>query len=89
MAAVYRDLTAEELKYCDRDILAQRLAAIQQHREQLAQEIKRLKVITLTSEIVWAVETAADNQGDIILRCEAKALARAAFKAAGFLVVDQ
>lgn len=39
----FRDLTPEELKYADRDILAQRLAAIQQERAELHAKLAEVR----------------------------------------------
>lgn len=44
--AKYRDLTAEELKYANREILAERLAAAQQERAELQNRLAEIQQMT-------------------------------------------
>jgi hypothetical protein len=77
----YRDLDATELKYCDRDILAGRLEAIQKERAELLALLAAAKTVTVGHRVIMAFIQAPDEpDGDIL------GPLRAAFRAAGLTV---
>lgn len=85
----FRDLTPEELKYADRDLLAGRLAAIQQERAKLVAQLAEANTVVVGGNAIRAVESAAEECDLFPTRTEAETIARAVFKAAGFLVVTR
>jgi hypothetical protein len=76
-----RDLTPAELKYCDRDILASWLEAIQKERAELLAQVTAGRAVDLTPAVIKAYIDAPDeDDGDIL------GPLRAAFRAAGCTV---
>jgi hypothetical protein len=85
MTSKFRDLTAEELRYVDRDILAGRLAAIQQERAELIKKLADAKTVAITTDITEAAALAYEEEtGGHLWREEAVVIARAVFESAGF-----
>jgi hypothetical protein len=81
MPKTYRDLTSEELRYCGRDILAERLAAIQAERAELLKQLAAAKTVEVDHRVIMAFIQAPDEpDGDI------GGPLRVAFRAAGLTV---